>query len=487
MVRLHVTGGVMMSKFLRHSRRAAVVLILLGGFFAVPSSAGAAVSLDWTAYEHGPYHRSTSYGDSAITSSNAASLHAAWSYKAVKQTVKGQPGPSFDASPVVMNGVVYIGSRTGIFTALRASTGAVVWQRQLDYGHTSDCPAKGIISTANVQADPVTHALTVYVGGSHYLYALNAATGAVSWRRAIGPANLNGEEHWYNWSSPTIEDGQIYVGLGADCDAIKIRGGEVQVNQHTGAVTHTWYDAPSGQVGATVWSSSAADGTSVWVSTGNPAPSNTQTYDAYSVVRLDAKTFTKQDEWTGTFPLGADLDFGSSPTLFTAKIGGVSTNLVGACNKNGTFYAWRSNALAAGPLWQNQVGIDGTTMAGACITSAAFDQTGNALYVGANELTPAGKLVQGVVRQLDPAAGTARWKTDLPCGIYGSPTLNGTTHVLAVPLYGCAAPGVALLDAQTGAVLKTITSVGGEFAQPDFAEGALYVADESGTLTKYIP
>ena len=36
-------------------------------------------------------------------------------------------------------------------------------------------------------------------------------------------------------------------------------------------------------------------------------------------------------------------------------------------------------------------------------------------------------------------------------------------------------------------MLKTITTGGGEFAQPVFAAGALFVADESGHLSKYVP
>ena len=488
-----------MSRVFRNPGRLAAAVLLTVGLAASPQSVVAATaspgsvatSTDWTAYEHGSYHRSTAYGDTAITPATVGNLHPAWKFVAARGTGAGQPAPSFDASPVVANGIVYIGSHTGILTAIKASSGTLLWSRKLDYGAASaTCSARGITGTANVQADPVSGALTVYAPGSHYLYALNPATGAVRWRTSIGPATSDGEAHWYNWSSPTIVGGRIYLGLAEDCDATKIRGGEVQLNQHTGALLHSWYDVPSGQVGASVWSSSASDGKSVWVTTGNPASSSSQVYDAYSIVRLDAATFTEQDKWTGTYPLGADLDFGSSPTLFTASIGGVDTNLVGACNKNGVFYAWRSAALAAGPVWQDQVGIDGTTTAGACISSAAFDLAGNALYVGANELTSTGQLVRSVVRQIDPASGTVGWTTDLACQIFGSPTLNGTTHVLAVPMFHCTGankPGVALLDAQTGAVLRMIATAGPEFAQPVFAGGALYVADEAGVLTRYLP
>ena len=108
----------------------------------------------------------------------------------------------------------------------------------------------------------------------------------------------------------------------------------------------------------------------------------------------------------------------------------------------------------------------------------------------ANQTTVAGQSVQGAVRELDPATGAVLWTQPLGCVPYGSPTLNGTTHVLAVPLFGCtgtAKPGVALFNSATGAPLRTITTAGVVFSQPVFAEGALFIADENGILTKYVP
>jgi hypothetical protein len=62
--------------------------------------------------------------------------------------------------------------------------------------------------------------------------------------------------------------------------------------------------------------------------------------------------------------------------------------------------------------------------------------------------------------------------------------------VLAVPLYQCpttATPGVVLVDATTGAALRTLTTAKPVFAQPVFANGMLFVADESGVLKAYTP
>jgi polyvinyl alcohol dehydrogenase (cytochrome) len=461
-----------------------------GAAAAAPRRAAVGAT-DWAAYEHGPAHSSTAFGDTAITVSNAASLHALWTFKAGPATITGQPGPAFDASPTVVNGVVFIGSRTGVFYALNAATGAIIWQRLLDYGSSTLCPAKGIVGTATVAADPVTGALAVYAPGAHYLYALSAATGAVLWKKAIGPATAAGEARYFNWASPTVIGSHVYIGLAANCEADLVRGGVVELDQHTGKLLHTYYAVPTGKVGASVWSSVASDGTSVWVTTGNPDPTGTSVYQGFSIVRLSAATLAVQDLWTVPIPVTVDLDFGSSPTFFQPVIGGVVSDLIGACNKNGVFYAWKRAALASGPLWQRQVGQSGGTGNGACLTSAAYNGSSQQLFVAANQTTIAGTAVPGSLRSLNPATGAVRWQQPLRCLPNGSPTLNATTQVLAVPLYGpCSGggkPGVALFNATTGTPLTALSTAGKNFAQPVFAEGRLLVADESGALVAYVP
>src|SRR5437763_17158406 len=95
------------------------------------SQATAASPTDWPAYEHGPGHSSAAFGDSAITTANVSTLHQVWSFTAAGPTQPGQPAARFDASATVVGGRVYIGARTGVFYALDAATGAVVWQKQL--------------------------------------------------------------------------------------------------------------------------------------------------------------------------------------------------------------------------------------------------------------------------------------------------------------------------------------------------------------------
>jgi hypothetical protein len=64
--------------------------------------------------------------------------------------------------------------------------------------------------------------------------------------------------------------------------------------------------------------------------------------------------------------------------------------------------------------------------------------------------------------------------------------LNGA-GVIAVPMYDLSggANGVQLVNAATGAPLRTMTFTGGVFAQPAFAGKYLFVATVGGTLTAW--
>lgn len=470
-----------------------IAMTLVTGALLAPASAAtreAAVvpNVDWPAYERNVAHSSAIFADPTVTTTNVGSLHEAWHLKAQAATQPNQPAARFDASPTVVNNRVYIGSRTGMFYVLNASTGAVIWKKQLDYGSAAVCAAKGIVGTATVANDPVDGVLTVYVPGAHFLYALNAATGVQRWKRSIGPNTANGNALYLNWASPTVSGGRIFTGLAANCESNLIRGGVVSLNQHTGAIQHTWYAVPAGKVGASVWSSEAAAGNNVWVTTGNPDPNGTTIDDSYSIVHLNAGTLAKVDKWTVPIAQDADLDFGSSPTLFTATVGGVSTPLVGACNKNGFFYVWRQANLAAGPLWARQVGTSGSLDGGSCITSAAWDFNAKRLFVAANTTTIGGIQSPGGLRALNPVTGAVIWERRLPCIPTGSPTLNGS--IVAVSMFGCptgVTPTIQLLRESDGQLLRQLPATGKTFAQPVFAAGHLFVASEDGTLTAYIP
>ena len=261
---------------------------------AVAGRAAAGPSLDWPQYLHDPQHSSVSAA-TAFTPLTAASARVVWHWQ--PPVIAGKQAPFMFASPTVAVGRVYIGTLSGEFYALNEATGAVLWSRLLDTEPKTACGARGIISTAAVQPDPVTGTNTVYVSGARYLYALNAATGAMDWKTEIGAPGATSADAYYNWSSPTVVDGHIYVGLSSNCDDPLIRGGVVELDQHTGRVLNTWYSVPAGSIGGSVWSSVAAspDGQDVWASTGsecdpkiNTCPPKDQVGHALSIVHLSS-------------------------------------------------------------------------------------------------------------------------------------------------------------------------------------------------------
>src|SRR5216683_2747345 len=252
---------------------------------ARPASAApaAGAGLNWRQYLQGPQHSSVSLA-TAFTPSNAASASQVWHWQ--PPAVTGKPPPRLEASPTVAAGLVYIGAESGGFYALSEATGGVAWSRQLDTEPHVTCPARGITSTAAVLPDPVTGTPAVYVSGARYLYALNAATGAVAWKREIGPSSVSAPDSYYNWSSPTVAGGHIYVGLASGCDIPLIRGGVVELDQHSGQVLHIWHSVPAGSIGGSVWSSVAVSpaGADVWASTGNECDPTVDTCPAGNTI-----------------------------------------------------------------------------------------------------------------------------------------------------------------------------------------------------------
>jgi len=466
-----------------------VVVVAQAGVAGAAPAAGP--GLDWPQYLHGPQHSSVSAA-TAFTPSNAASVRRVWHWQ--PPVIPGKPAPALEASPTVVAGRVYIGAESGGFYALDEATGAVAWSRQLDTTPGGPCPVRGISSTAAVVADPVTGVRTVYVSGARYLYALNAATGAVAWKTELGSPSV---ATYYDWSSPTVVGGHVYVGLASGCDLPLVRGGVVELSQHTGQVLHTWYTVPAGSIGGGVWSSVAAtySGSDLWVSTGNECdptintcPAGNKIGHSLSIVHLSASLKLLQ-AWQapGTAGHGHDWDFGSSPTLIGAS--GSTPADVGACNKDGLYYTLAASPLGSSPVWTDRIGVPAGSLS-SCIASAVWDGTSSALYIGGDGTTIGATSYGGSIRQASPATGAFLWQTGLPCAVMGTPTLD-SAGVLAAGTYSCpasATPGGYLINAATGAILTTLpTGSSRIFAQPVFAQGTLFVATETNGLYDFAP
>ncbi len=469
---------------MRRPIRDAVSVAIALAFIAIPvsvnTSAGSAAATfsNWPAYLFGPSHHSKNSSAVAITPATVPGLTRLWRWMPAAPTMTGQPGPLLFSSPTVVNGRVYIGADTGVFYALDEATGHVVWHKFLGFITPLTCRARGFTSTATVAPDPITGALTVYVAAANgYLYALDAATGTTKWRSVVALPSTTVNDY-YNWSSPTVVNGHIYMGVSSQCDSPLVMGGLKEYNQSTGARIAFYKTNPGGTTGPSIWSSAVGrrSGPWVFVTTGNGSGT-----DSVSVVRLDAATLAKLDRWQiPSTEHGRDSDFGGSPTMFSATIGGTFVRLVGACNKNGTYYTLRQGNLAAGPVWRFKVGTE-TLSDLQCDAAAVWD--GANLYVAGNTTVIGGVTYNGSVRSLNPATGSPRWERGLPGAVVGSPTLNGG-GVLAVPTYTTS--GVFLVSAATGSILRNFAT-GPEFGQAVFADNMLFLATKTNGLWVYGP
>ncbi len=454
---------------------AAAVTVAVGGSpAALGSSSG-----DWTGYLRGPEHSSYNAAATSITPANAGNLESTWQWATPASTNVGSN--EVLASPVSSDGVVYIGAEDGEFYALRETTGAPIWSAYLgldaaDAG--APCAPTGITGTATVANDPATGTPTVYVNsGDGNLYALDAATGTIQWTAPVDTPSTTVHDY-YSWGSPLVANGKIYVGVSSGCDDPLIPGGVVAFDQHTGTQTARWTDVPSGTLGGSVWSTPVllANG-DIAVTTGNGYQASGQPLYNESIVRLDPTTLAVLDWWqVPASQQVRDADFGASPTVWTATIKGTPTPMVGACNKNGLYYAFDQNDLAAGPVWETRITVPYPGGARECDSAAIWD--GNRLVIGGGAPTTIGSVsYPGSVQALDPATGKPLWQAGLTGTIVGSPTEDGG-GVIAAQTWSTTDKrlGVFLLNAATGAQVGFIQVGQKLFAQPVFANSDLLVA-----------
>ena len=313
---------------------------------------------------------------------------------------------------------------------------------------------------------------TVFVGGGNgNFYALNASTGREIWKTRLGRP-----PGYFLWSSPLLYGGSIYEGIASLGDCPLVRGGMVRMNAATGAVQSKFYTVPPGCTGAGVWGSPTGDAATgdIYFATGNAGPCKKRETLGVAVVRTNASLHLLGSWQVPSAKLpNHDSDFGSTPTLFSASIGGVVHPMLGIQNKNGIYYAFRRYAISRGPLWQDRVG-SGT----GDISPSAYD--GNLLFIGGEKTSIGHAICAGSIRAVRPSTGKVVWADCLRSG----PVLGAVTAV----------PGLAFVDAgntvyAVGANRGTVVwsyqdKHGGSrfWGAPTVSGGRVYVGNQDGRL-----
>jgi PQQ-dependent dehydrogenase (methanol/ethanol family) len=163
---------------------------------------------------------------SQITSANVAGLEVAWHYKTgIVQ--------SFETSPLVVGGTMYLTTAKNHVVALDAATGAKKWEYAHPLGKTVMCCGPNNRGVAY-------YAGRVYMGTlDAQLVALDTADGHVAWTVQVADNSVG----YSITHAPVAVDGLIVVGLaGAEYG---IRGAVTAYDAATGAQRWRWHTIPS--------------------------------------------------------------------------------------------------------------------------------------------------------------------------------------------------------------------------------------------------
>jgi quinoprotein glucose dehydrogenase len=346
-------------------------VLAIAGRAAAQSSAG-----EWTAYGHDPL--GSRYSPlNQITRDNVGRLAVAWTYRTgdtthTMQTVK------FEATPLMVDGTLYLSTPFGRVIALDPATGGQRWtfdahaDRQGDWG---DFANRGVSTWLDPRARPGTPCRRrIYLGTiDARIIALDASTGktcagfgdsgTVDLRRGLHNKPYYTEEYELT-SPPAVINGMLVTGSAvADNNRTSAAIGEVRgLDARTGALRWTWDPVPRysadpawkswrgaishGTGAANAWSVIAADSARdlVFVPTGSASPDyyggerlGDNLY-ANSIVALRASTgkvvwhfqTVHHDLW--------DYDNAAPPLLATIPHGGRRVDVVMQATKTGQLF-----------------------------------------------------------------------------------------------------------------------------------------------------
>jgi quinohemoprotein ethanol dehydrogenase len=297
----------------------------------------------------------------AINDHNVTTLGHAW-------TVRTGTFRGLEATPLVVDGVMYTSGNWGTAYALDAATGKSLWtftpkmDRQVGRNVCCDVVNRGVVVAAG----------KVYVASlDGQLYALDARTGAVAWS---ADTVVDHRQPYTSTGAPQLAGSVVLIGnSGADMGNGGTRGYVSAFDLETGKLAWRFYVVPSRDDpqpsaamqaalktwdpkadprGGAVWAGTAYDPelNLVYIGTGNAAPYQERVRnpgggrhdDLYcsSIVALDAHT--GKLAWHFQTTPGDDWDQDAAATLVQAELSirGQLRHTLLQASKNGFFYVF---------------------------------------------------------------------------------------------------------------------------------------------------
>src|SRR3954453_14346549 len=355
--------------------------------------------------EHNNPSRNGVYVDAAFTLSAAANLTRDLNFTG---TISG----NVYAQPLYIEGgpngpmIIAVTESNNVY-ALNATTGTVIWQRNLGPAVTSGLPC-GNINPLGITGTPVVDLpsrslfLDAMIDGAtkkHFIYSLNVDTGAT---KPGWPVDVNATAT-YNGISFTslvqnergalaLVNGRVYVaysGHAGDCGTY--RGGVVGVDINNPLNVIAWATTA---IGGGIWGHGgvASDGTNMFVVTGNTFNTAGNWMGGEAIIRLQAGPFWSgqaADYWAPTNWFNLDLgdtDLGGVSATVVDVPGAAPSELVLALGKDGNAYLLDRNSLGGISSPVTQVNVSGINRGTSAVTYhtrlgtyIAFHNEGNAI------------------------------------------------------------------------------------------------------------
>jgi len=278
-----------------------------------------------------------------INRDNVQTLRPVWIYQ--------PPKPGMDeASPVVVDGIMYITETPSTVTALDARYGTKIWS-------WSPVLPEHVYT---IGLHPTNRGVaildsTVYVGTiDAHLVALDAKTGAVKWSVLVADNKRN----YAIASAPRVIDGKVIIGIGGGEAGVKgfLDAYDAKTGAHLWRLwtipnpgepgSETWGPDMSGTGGATTWVTGSYDPdlNLLYWGTGNPAPDwngkGRPGDNLYSCSLLAIDPDIGKMKWYFQYTPHDTHDWDSSqvPVLFNETVNGKPRKLVAMANRNGFYY-----------------------------------------------------------------------------------------------------------------------------------------------------
>ncbi len=427
-----------------------------GGPAVAPTTAsGSATSTPARPGDWPTYHRDAARTGLAPHFPSPGKPHVAWRSK-LDGAVYGQP--------LVLGDTVLAATEQDMVYALDAGTGKVRWKRHLGSPVPGSKLPCGDIDplgvTGTMVYDPDTSrvfAVAETTGARHVLYGLDAKTGETEVRREVEPPKGDRRAHQQR-AALALAGGRVFVaygGLFGDCaDYI----GSV-VSVRTDGTSRQSYAIPTKRE-AGIWAPAGpvVDGKRVLVADGNGA--STTDYDGSdSVLALSVHGLKKLDLFAPKVwrqDNADDRDLGSSSPVIVGKY-------VLVTGKRGVTYVLRRHHFG---------GVDGQVAK--LETCPSF---GGAAVVGHTAYLPC---IQGGTAAVHVSSGgtpTLRWRSETPAK--GSPTVGGG----AVWVVAYDTGMLDAFDRQTGHRIASVrVGKAPHFASPTLAHGHAYVGTLHGVV-----